>query len=122
MTNDSKTTSQRNALAYEIWLTDRVRAATPGGAPSEFDHAVAGRLIAAGYRKPRTITAVEELDGLPTGTVIRADNAEVFEKQADGPYCDGPHDWQSMQGTFWNGETFVFPAAVLYEPEAEATR
>lgn len=72
-------------------------------------------------RKPRTITTMEELDALPVGSVIRADSGEVFEKQTDGPYCDGPHDWQSFEGTFWNGETFVFPATVLHEPEAECS-
>lgn len=80
---------------------------------------IAETILAAGYRKPRTITTVEGLDALPAGSVIRADNGEVFEKQTDGPYCDGPHDWQSFEGTFWNGETFVFPVAILHEPEPE---
>lgn len=116
MTNDSKISDECYELAATLNEAVEVFYEPFDGHEST---RIAAKILAAGYRKPRTITAVEELYALPTGTVIRADNAEVFEKQADGPYCDGPHDWQSMEGTFWNGETFAFPATILYEPAAE---
>lgn len=50
----STDTNQREELAREVWLADRVRAAAPGG-PSDADRAVADRLIAKGYRKPSVL-------------------------------------------------------------------
>ena len=57
----SEVKSERDALAREIWLADRLRACAPGG-PSEQDYRAADRLIAAGCRRPRTICYVI-LDG-----------------------------------------------------------
>ena len=107
---NAETNTQRDELAEVIRGIDGP--ATLGGLE------VADAILAAGYRKPRTLTTVEELDALPATTIIRASNGEVFQRDTDGPYYDGPHDWQSFEGTFWNGETFVFPATVLYAPEA----
>lgn len=128
MTNDSNT-SRRDELALDIFLADN--GSIPEGvlrqdwadAPDRhhpYAHNIADGLIAKGYTKPRTITTVEDLETLPAGTVIRTRNGEVFERQASGPYHDGPHDWQGIEGTFWNGETFTFPATVLHLPEAAA--
>lgn len=137
MTNTSNTPDPRIEAAAAAMWEQRPMMRTADGAPRPWAEVPAwsygaryreqARVALAAAdavdpRKPRTITTVEELDALSVGSVIRADNGEVFEKQADGPYCDGPHDWQSFEGTFWNGETFVFPITVLHEPEAEATR
>jgi hypothetical protein len=38
--------------------------------PCEQDLDLADAILAAGYRKPRTVTTAEELDALPVGSVI----------------------------------------------------
>ncbi|KIA72711.1 hypothetical protein ANMWB30_24790 [Arthrobacter sp. MWB30] len=38
------------------------------------DGAIADKILAAGYRKPRTVTTVEELDGLALPAIINAKN------------------------------------------------
>ncbi|WP_341394047.1 hypothetical protein [Arthrobacter sp. G119Y2] len=72
-------------------------------------------LIAKGYRKPRTITTVEELDALPRGSVIRDGDEELMEKTDIGWCC-----WVYLEG-FLSSE-LALPATVIHEPETEATR
>ena len=124
MNAETNTTDPRiEAAAEELakndgWLS--LKHPSPATQKTLREHAslVVATIDAVDLRKTRTITTVEELDALPATTIIRASNGEVFQRDTDGPYYDGPHDWQSFEGTFWNGETFVFPATVLYTPEA----
>ncbi|WXW93180.1 hypothetical protein SEA_BRAYBEAST_44 [Arthrobacter phage BrayBeast] len=72
--------SAREDIAALLFVTDNSKAVAPW---SEWEHskneprlteyvyAMADALIAAGYRKPRTITNAEELDALPIKAVIR---------------------------------------------------
>lgn len=76
----------------------------------------ADAILAAGYSKPRQVSNVEKLDALPADSVVRGSNGQAFEKQALGIWHDGPHDWQSFEGTFWDVDAILLPATVLYEP------
>jgi hypothetical protein len=79
----------------------------------------AGIILRAGYRKPRTITTVEELDALPAESVIRADPGLIYEKYADE---DGREfDYWLLPGEpRAQAATKVdFPATVLFEPAGE---
>lgn len=82
-----------------------------------YDHAgeIADAILAAGYRKPRTITTVEELDALPAWSVVRSEQATIWEK------FDG-----SPTGDFWAetmtlgqhpSDHIALPATVLHTPE-----
>jgi len=74
----------------------------------------ADHLIAAGYRKPRTITTVEELDALPEASVITDKSGGVWWKVGDGWW---PHT--SWPG--WDGRPDAVlkhgPINLLYVPE-----
>lgn len=77
---------ERNELAEVIRDTDLLGCGCCGAStevqvgPDEWDvdypareEALASKLLAAGYRKPRAITTVEELDALPYGTAVAHD-------------------------------------------------
>lgn len=74
-------------------------------------------ILAAGYRKTRTITTTEELDALLGSAVVKDSLGQVFEKQEAGQWYDGPHDWLAFDGKFWDVDAIHFPATVLYEPQ-----
>lgn len=75
-------------------------------------HHAADAVLAAGYRKPRTITTAEELDALPEGSVILSSGGDSAQK-------DGVGYWY-----LWGGDIglesaeVALPAMVLHEPEA----
>lgn len=73
----------------------------------------ADKILAAGYRKPRTITTIQELATLKSDAVVRDSDCRVLELMWDdgGPYWSGMGD-----GDFFNPPTL--PATVLYEPTA----
>jgi hypothetical protein len=70
-----------------------------------------------GYRKPRTVTTVEELDALATGAAVQTsdDTDTVVLKSADG--C-----WRNQDGadldraTLWRYGTHPF--MLIFEPSA----
>ena len=47
---------------------------------NEYADKTACRILAAGYRKPHTVTTLADLDALPWRSVIRSDEGAVFEK------------------------------------------
>ena len=75
------------------------------------------RILAAGYRKPRTITTAEELDALPEGTVVLSESyhsgvdgmALSFQRWYDGDWHRGGRSGSTHPDNF-------LPATVLYEP------
>lgn len=71
-------------------------------------------ILAAGYRKPRTITARQEDNGVdeipPLSVVLSAGKPAIM--QCDGTFMD--YDGQS-----WDVWEVTYPLTVLYEPEAE---
>lgn len=62
------------ALSDTIWRTETTDF---GGYSARDAHAVADHLWAEGYRKPRTVNSVEELEALPPGSVIKLPDGEV---------------------------------------------
>ena len=46
----------------------------------------ADALLAAGYRKPRTITTPEELDALPVGSIILDVENDAWQKMTSGSW------------------------------------
>lgn len=75
------------------------------------DRRLADAILRAGYRKPRTITTVEELSRLPHGAIIR-DSGEYPLELFDNGY--------GTQGWFRGGDEIIpmLPAVVLWGPEA----
>lgn len=110
---------QRDELAREIFIADNYHARREfmeaewaersGG--YQYAFWIADGLIAAGYRKPRTITTVEELDALPVGSVIRIQQEMNLEKFSDGWYTTALTE-NFQQFPIW------LPATVLHEPAA----
>lgn len=90
-----------------------------GGYPKKLmrGHAqeIADRILAAGYRKPRTVTTVEELDALPFGSVILdRSGLSLHKNEFTG--------WRASNGAKDIDEAMLaqeaFPAIVLHEPAA----
>ena len=69
-------------------------------------------ILAAGYRKPRTITTTDELDALPVGSIIRDPNGLALQLRLDG--C-----WWVTNGDVGLGLDDIspeaLPATVLWE-------
>lgn len=71
----------------------------------------ADRILAAGYRKPRTITTEADLDSLPNGATIKT----LIGGQPAG------RAWGKIEGVWWGmalecPDAPVLPAVVLWEP------
>jgi hypothetical protein len=71
----------------------------------------ANSILAAGYRKPRTVTTVEELDALPVWSVVRSEQATIWEKF---------HGFWAETMTLGRhpSDHIALPATVLFEGEA----
>ena len=112
---------QRDELAKLLFVTDNSAAAdveaewrAAGGQQLAYIYAMADALIAAGYRKNRTISAAEELEALPVQSVIRG--KFTAEKWADE---EGELWYVAGKGMRWDTEQLVqrgaLPATVLFE-------
>jgi len=80
---------------------------------------IADSILAAGYRKPRTITTVEELDALPVGSVVLHDGRAFQHYPAYPAPFDEYQKWKCGDGGFvrsTNDGSMILPATVLYEP------
>lgn len=65
-------------------------------------------ILAAGYRKPRTITTAEELDALGTDSVVRDDEMV---------WLRGNSEWYAPMTTAGYASRYIsLPATVLWEP------
>jgi hypothetical protein len=77
----------------------------------------ADAILAAGYRKTRVITTLEELDALPDGSVIQANNGK------GGAAIREDRQWY-MPNPFYKWEydsaKVTLPAIVLFEPDEES--
>jgi len=78
---------------------------------TKYAFALADAILAAGYRKPRTITTREELDALPSGTAILDSDGNTNVLHDNGwvlPGSGGGYtSWAVAQ---------ALPVTVLYEP------
>ncbi|MCZ4649502.1 hypothetical protein O4106_22015 [Rhodococcus pyridinivorans] len=81
----------------------------------------ADHLIAAGYRKPRSITTETELDELPDDAVLRGANGHISVIHR-GTWNGVPHLEVSYAGTEeidFDYQYIALPATVLYVPEEQ---
>ena len=76
-------------------------------------YAVADRLLAAGWSRPRTVNSATELDALPHESVIRDSLGDVYEKWS--PPDESMTEWMTP-GTSWTPAP-TLPATVLFTPE-----
>lgn len=119
--------SARDELARDIFIADNWRMSAPASiedwdaleksthAGQTYCHHIADGLLAAGYRKPRTITTAEEVDALPVGSVVLDTDGFPSRKFAGG--------WRTMvaepDGSAWlsgHMEDPEFPVTVLHTP------
>lgn len=75
------------------------------------------RIIAAGYRKPRMVTTVEELDALPRWSVVRDRTGYIGHRFPGGwrTLVVNPHSSPWLTDTL---EDVALPATILHEPTA----
>ena len=127
--------TRRDELARDIFFADNNRAprldlladwealcksaaSTPSG--NTYAHNIADGLVAAGYRKPRTIASPEEIDGelllKPAGY-----SDPFYSPSAGAPLKNVVTGVRFSLDELAGGGRF-FPATVVWEPEAEATR
>ena len=101
--------SARDALAAVIV---EAYGENPDLCPCEQDLDVADHILAAGYRKPRTITTEDELDALPKGSVLLSHLGGVWTKYYDH-YLEGDN-WEAKGSSHIHADDL--PATVLHEP------
>jgi hypothetical protein len=86
--------------------------------PCEQDEELADAILAAGYRKPRTITTPDEANALPDRSAILTPGKIIFHKW-EGYYGEGKDAWERELGQVVPAELLSpeghFPATVLYE-------
>lgn len=71
------------------------------------------RILATGYRKPRTITTIEELDALPLGSVVLDDYGVACQVESEWVTEAGPNRMWMTTGCDAN-TTVALPATVLH--------
>ncbi|MDJ0322137.1 hypothetical protein [Pseudarthrobacter sp. PS3-L1] len=77
---------------------------------------LADALIEAGYRKPRIITTVEELEALKPDAVVRSFMEVIYERTFSFRTPNKPY-WQSPGNELPTASSRIsLPATVLYEP------
>lgn len=75
-------------------------------------HVIADALHQKGYRKPRTITTIEEINSLTDGSFIESHNGQLGRTQR--------HTVSSLNGGGVHLDKLeMLPATVLHEPEAK---
>jgi hypothetical protein len=78
----------------------------------EWKEKTAQKIMETGFRPHPILNLFEQVDELPLGTVIQDDSGAVY-RRAEGVYYDGPHEWQSFDGDFWDVDAFVFPVRII---------
>lgn len=109
--------TERDELAETISNALDAVAACPTGKPTETDYIVADAILAAGYRKPRTVTTTEELDALPEGAPIWGSSHSDQTPGTGSPYR------KLESGEWWDFENcysvpsddILLPAIVIHE-------
>ena len=104
-------TIERDELAAIISQPEKVdHGPLSCGPNSTFAGRVADAIIAAGYRKSRTITTAEELDALPVGSIVLDGDPDALLKIHGG-------NWRSLldpEQPYGSGY-LALPVTVLYE-------
>jgi len=118
--------SERDELA-ELIATTKYKSLRPSWADREdlspvkyFSRKQADAILAAGYRKPRTITTVEDLGALPVGSVV-LHNGRAFQHYPAYPApFDEYQQWKCGDGGFVRSTkdgSAILPATILFKPE-----
>ena len=91
---------------------DTITASMPGGGGGvtflsavDRDHIVQ-KVLNAGFRKPREVTTLEEIDALPVDSVVWSMSEGVAYQKEDGEHWDGV-------GRCWYNTQIGLPARVL---------
>ena len=115
--------TERDELARELFIGDNFNQSREG-CIADWDYlhtdnalqvqahhykVMASAALAAGFRRPRTITTQEELDAAPIGAVIRDAGDWVLEKATKSTWFN--------PGDEIAANTAQLPAVVLWEPE-----
>jgi hypothetical protein len=80
----------------------------------------ADAILAAGYRKPRTVTTAEELDALPEDSVVMESEHDTFIiRTMRGVFHRFPDGWYVVAG-HGAREYIQLPATVLFTPEPQS--
>lgn len=80
---------------------------------SDYMVVLADAILAAGYRKPRTVTTVEELDALPDAVLVLTEQGGYWESIKR---MDGRNWWHEPGNTNVSpSEDLTLPATVLHE-------
>lgn len=86
--------------------------------PQQQDDELTDAILAAGYRKPRTIATTEELDALPVGAVLLSSELNPWQIDNDE---DGERWYVANADTYFTSEIFMRqrgPFTVIWEPRA----
>jgi len=78
----------------------------------------ADAILAAGYRRPRVVTTVAELDALSKAAAILDANGSPFINDGDDqdPWCSPVESFEG--GPCWfDSSSILLPATVLHEPD-----
>jgi hypothetical protein len=78
---------------------------------------IADAVLAAGYVKPRVITTVDELDALPDGSVIQANNGKGAAAIREDRQWYMPNPFYKWE---YDSAKVTLPAIVLFEPDEES--
>lgn len=103
-------------ILHQTATADRVKSAALTRTPVVMAKVeeTADAILAAGFRKPRTITTAEELDALPFESVLRDAQGHVLERWG-GP---GENVWVTvMVNAFIPRGDITLPATILWEPQ-----
>jgi hypothetical protein len=73
-------------------------------------------VLDAGYRKPRVITTLEELDALPDGSVIQANNGKGAAAIREDRQWYMPNPFYKWE---YDSAKVTLPAIVLFEADDE---
>lgn len=112
---------QRDELVSLLWC----KIVTHGGAGASIRldanaaHVIAGTILTAGYRKPRTITTVEELDALREGAVIVDRDGDAWQFLR-GRWTCTDRSFNTVNQPSSSLAMVLAPLTLLREPEAEA--
>jgi len=112
--------SDREELATVISRTPHIRALhleLPSSIVSHLADGIIDAVLASGYRKPRVVTTIAELDALPAGAMILDSDPDCCVK-------NDRERWYSLAGSeeSYSSAHIVdsLPATVLYVPEPTA--
>lgn len=121
--------NDRDELAREVFIADNSGQSREDSLKdwAEYDfaseqsyaHTIADGLIAAGYRKPRTITTVEELDALAMGSKVVSAGYEWTKNYLTINTPSGGIErevWFNVYDDFDAAADIELPATVLWEP------